>query len=46
MNYDVKDLKLAAAGLEKIEWAERRMPVYKRETPERGTHSVLPARNE
>ncbi len=27
MDYDVKDIKLADAGLEKIEWAGRRMPV-------------------
>jgi len=30
MNYDVKDLKLATSGQEKIEWAERRMPVLRR----------------
>ena len=30
MDYDVKDLKLANAGLEKIEWAERRMPVLRK----------------
>ncbi len=30
MNCDVKDLKLAAAGLERVEWAERRMPVLRR----------------
>jgi adenosylhomocysteinase len=30
MDYDVKDIKLAAAGLEKIEWAARRMPVLKK----------------
>lgn len=29
MQYDVKDIKLADAGLEKIEWAERRMPVLR-----------------
>lgn len=27
MDYDVKDIKLADAGLQKIEWAGRRMPV-------------------
>ena len=30
MDYDVKDIKLADQGLEKIEWAERRMPVLKK----------------
>ncbi len=30
MEYDVKDIKLAEAGLEKIEWAARRMPVLKK----------------
>jgi adenosylhomocysteinase len=29
MDYDVKDIKLAETGLEKIEWAARRMPVLK-----------------
>ncbi len=29
MEYDVKDIKLANQGLERIEWAERRMPVLK-----------------
>ncbi len=29
MDYDVKDVKLADQGLEKIEWAERRMPVLR-----------------
>lgn len=29
MNYDVKDLALADKGYEKIEWAERRMPVLR-----------------
>jgi len=30
MDYDVKDIKLAEAGLERIEWAARRMPVLKK----------------
>jgi len=30
MDYDVKDIKLATQGLEKIEWAERRMPVLRK----------------
>jgi adenosylhomocysteinase len=30
MNYDVKDLSLADQGLERIEWAERRMPVLRK----------------
>lgn len=30
MEYDVKNIKLAEAGLEKIEWAARRMPVLKK----------------
>jgi adenosylhomocysteinase len=30
MDYDVKEIKLAEAGLEKIEWAARRMPVLKK----------------
>jgi adenosylhomocysteinase len=30
MDYDVKDIKLADQGLEKIEWAERRMPVLRK----------------
>jgi adenosylhomocysteinase len=30
MDYDVKDIKLAEAGLEKIEWAARKMPVLKK----------------
>ena len=29
MNYDVKDIALADQGYEKIEWAERRMPVLR-----------------
>jgi adenosylhomocysteinase len=29
MDYDVKDIKLADAGLERVEWAARRMPVLK-----------------
>ncbi len=29
MDYDVKDLSLAAAGKQKIEWAERNMPVLR-----------------
>ena len=29
MNYDVKDLKLADAGKQLIEWAEREMPVLR-----------------
>ena len=29
MDYDVKDLKLANAGLERIDWADRRMPVLR-----------------
>jgi len=29
MNYDVKDIKLAAAGKQLIEWAEREMPVLR-----------------
>ncbi|WP_028894124.1 adenosylhomocysteinase [Syntrophorhabdus aromaticivorans] len=29
MDYDVKDIKLADQGYEKIEWAERRMPVLR-----------------
>jgi adenosylhomocysteinase len=29
MNYDVKDLKLAAAGNKRIEWAEKFMPVLR-----------------
>jgi len=43
MEYDVKDLKLANQGWEKIEWAERRMPVlrkirqrFKKEKPLKG----------
>jgi adenosylhomocysteinase len=34
MDYDVKDIKAAPAGRDKIEWAERRMPVL-REVRER-----------
>ncbi len=30
MDYDVKDIKLADAGLERIEWAQRRMPVLRK----------------
>lgn len=30
MDYDVKDMKLADSGLERIEWASRRMPVLKK----------------
>ncbi|MDD5009650.1 MAG: adenosylhomocysteinase, partial [Syntrophorhabdaceae bacterium] len=30
MDYDVKDMKLAEQGMEKIEWAGRRMPVLKK----------------
>ncbi|HVN23846.1 MAG TPA: adenosylhomocysteinase [Syntrophorhabdales bacterium] len=30
MDYDVKDLKLANAGLERVDWADRRMPVLRR----------------
>jgi adenosylhomocysteinase len=30
MDYDVKDLKLADQGYEKVEWAGRRMPVLKK----------------
>ena len=30
MDYDVKDIKLADQGLEKIDWAERRMPVLRK----------------
>ncbi|HEX2966608.1 MAG TPA: adenosylhomocysteinase, partial [Syntrophorhabdaceae bacterium] len=30
MDYDVKDIKLAESGLERIEWAARRMPVLKK----------------
>jgi adenosylhomocysteinase len=29
MNYDVKDLKLAAKGMARIEWAESFMPVLR-----------------
>lgn len=29
MDYDVKDIRLADQGMEKIEWAERRMPVLR-----------------
>ena len=29
IDYDVKDMKLADVGLERIEWAERRMPVLR-----------------
>jgi len=29
MDYDVKDIKLADQGYEKVEWAERRMPVLR-----------------
>ena len=29
MNYDVKDIKLAANGKQLIEWAEREMPVLR-----------------
>ena len=29
MQYDVKDLTLAAAGKKRIEWAERHMPVLR-----------------
>jgi len=29
MNYDVKDIKLASAGVQLIEWAEREMPVLR-----------------
>ena len=31
MNYDVKDLKLAAAGARRIAWAARDMPVRSEE---------------
>ena len=30
MEHDVKDIKLAEKGLEKIEWAEKRMPVLRK----------------
>lgn len=30
MDYDIKDIKLADVGLEKIEWARRRMPVLQK----------------
>ncbi len=30
IDYDVKDIKLADKGLDKIEWAERRMPVLRK----------------
>ncbi len=30
MDYDVRDIKLAEQGMERIEWAERRMPVLKK----------------
>lgn len=30
MDYDVKDIKLADQGMERIEWAERRMPVLRK----------------
>ena len=30
MDYDVKDMKLAEQGMERIEWAGRRMPVLKK----------------
>jgi len=30
IDYDVKDIKLADQGLNKIEWAERRMPVLRK----------------
>lgn len=30
MDYDVKDLELAEQGLEKIEWAEKRMPALRK----------------
>ncbi|MDI6732386.1 MAG: adenosylhomocysteinase [Planctomycetota bacterium] len=40
MNYDIKDIKLATSGLNRIEWAERQMPVvtkirerFRREKP-------------
>mgnify|MGYP002682030262 FL=1 len=29
MDYDVKDLALADQGYDKIEWAEKRMPVLR-----------------
>jgi adenosylhomocysteinase len=30
VDYDVKDIGLADKGLDKIEWAERRMPVLRK----------------
>jgi len=43
MEYDVKDIKAADAGRDKVEWAERRMPVlrkirerFKKEKPLKG----------
>jgi S-adenosylhomocysteine hydrolase len=30
MEYDVKDIALADQGFDKIEWAERRMPVLRK----------------
>ena len=43
MDYDVKDIKTADAGRDKVEWAERRMPVlrmirerFKKERPLKG----------
>ena len=35
MDYDVKDIKLADQGLEKIEWAERRLSLIHISEPTR-----------
>ncbi len=53
MEYDVKDIKAADAGRDKMEWAERRMPVLRMirerfaegEAPQGGAHLVLPPRD-
>ena len=50
-NYDVKDIKLAESGQQRIEWAAREMPVLKadqgqirqRKTAKGSPHSRLPA---
>ena len=49
-NYDVKDMSLAEAGKQRIEWASREMPVIRlsgrgsrREAAQRYPHRRLPA---
>ena len=46
MDYDVKDIKAADTGRDKVEWAERRMPVlrkvrerFEKEKPLQGVHA-------